>query len=127
MKLEIKRIIVFAAEMAPMMSFYENVLGLSRIETPSSSQDFVTLDAGACQLCLHAVPRRWREGVEIADPREPRVSAAAKPAFYSKDVSSLREELIERGARMGEVHSANGLDLCDGTDPEGNIFQISNR
>jgi hypothetical protein len=28
---------------------------------------------------------------------------------------------------MGHVKSGSGLDLCEGKDPDGNPFQISNR
>ncbi len=34
---------------------------------------------------------------------------------------------MKRGAKMGKVKSGAGLDLCEGVDPDGNPFQISNR
>lgn len=39
----------------------------------------------------------------------------------------LREELIAKGVKMYEPMIFGDLVLCDGDDPEGNPFQISNR
>ena len=39
----------------------------------------------------------------------------------------MREELLRRGAPMQEVETFGGLVVCDGWDPEGHRFQISNR
>ncbi len=50
-----------------------------------------------------------------------------KLVFYSSDVAGTREVLIKRGAKLGQVKSGAGLDLCEGKDPDGNPFQISNR
>ena len=38
-----------------------------------------------------------------------------------------REALLARGVPMGEIKSYPGLTgpLCDGRDPEGNVFQLS--
>jgi catechol-2,3-dioxygenase len=57
---------------------------------------------------------------------------AVQTAFY-KDVLGL--SVAENpGAKLGKVHTANidlfngsQLQLCDGKDPEGNVFQLSNR
>ena len=39
----------------------------------------------------------------------------------------VRDELIEKGVKMFKPMIGEGLVLCDGEDPEGNRFQISNR
>jgi hypothetical protein len=41
--------------------------------------------------------------------------------------AATRKLLIGRGARMGNISSKNGLDLCNGKDPDGNPFGLSNR
>ena len=42
-------------------------------------------------------------------------------------IYGVRAELISRGATMGTFKRFGALELCDGTDPDGNTFQISNR
>jgi hypothetical protein len=38
-----------------------------------------------------------------------------------------RETLIARGAKLGKVMSGRGLTRCEGKDPDGNQFSISDR
>jgi catechol 2,3-dioxygenase-like lactoylglutathione lyase family enzyme len=38
-----------------------------------------------------------------------------------------REELLKKGARMKKIVRFGSIAFCDGSDPEGNIFQISTR
>ena len=51
----------------------------------------------------------------------------AKIVFFASDVEEARDRLIARGAKLGPVKASGDLRLCDGRDPEGNVFQISNR
>jgi hypothetical protein len=50
-----------------------------------------------------------------------------KIVFYANDVSKVRSELVAKGAKMGKLRKFGALMLCDGQDPEGHVFQISNR
>jgi len=50
-----------------------------------------------------------------------------KIVFYARDVKKLRATLIQRGATMGKVYTYKQLAFCDGKDPEGHVFRISNR
>ena len=50
-----------------------------------------------------------------------------KLVFHADDVPAMREELVRRGAPMQEVETFGDLVVCDGRDPEGHRFQISNR
>ncbi len=45
-----------------------------------------------------------------------------------RDVAELRTELIAKGVRMRNLKSYPGTGpLCDGVDPEGNVFQLAQR
>lgn len=110
MNLDIRRIILFVDDLAAMTDFYEKTLGLTAV---SREKGFVDFDAGGCRLALHA---------GVSNP------GRTKICFYAADVSKARQELIDRGARMGKAPVAGDeLQLCDGKDPEGNTFQLSNR
>src|SRR5687768_5473304 len=117
MPLQMQRIILFVNDMKAMSAFYRDVLGLKPLfDSKYPSDEWLEFDAGAAKIALH----------KAFDP-------AGKPAtwnkitFHASDVPTLREELIARGARMQEVNDWGELIACDGLDPEGNRFQISNR
>jgi hypothetical protein len=42
-------------------------------------------------------------------------------------MSPARDEAIRRGAKLGEILERDGLVRCEGRDPDGNPFAISNR
>ncbi len=125
--LRIARVIIFAKNMGVMTSFYGATLGLPRVNSPDDSAEFVSFDAGGTHVALHSIPSEYARNISIGDPPVWRESAAAKVAFVTEDVTRTRAELIQRGATMGSVQVFGELHFCDGIDPEGNIFQISNR
>jgi catechol 2,3-dioxygenase-like lactoylglutathione lyase family enzyme len=111
MDLSIRRIIIFTGRIDAMAAFYREVLGLEQIADETGWKEF---QAGRCNIALH-------NGTSIVGKRAPKL------AFYSGDVRSTRDALLRRGAPMGKLKSGSGLDLCEGKDPDGNPFQISNR
>ena len=112
LSLAIRRIIMFTPNFAPMADFYRNVIGLSVIE---DAPGWLDLDAGACRLAIHEASFEGAEG-------------PMKIAFFAEDVSAARAALIDRGVTtLGEVMTFGDLQLCDGADPDGNAFQLSNR
>ena len=111
MDLSIKRIIIFTNAMPAMARFYRDTLGLKQRADESGWKVF---DAGGCDIALH-------NGTSAVGRRPPKL------VFFSPDVAATRQALLKRGARLGKVKSKDRLDLCEGTDPDGNPFQISNR
>jgi len=115
MQLAINRIIYFTNKMKLMTAFYRDTLGLSPIEDPvNSPSEFLEFDAGTCKIALH----KGTPGT---------IATRTKIVFYTEDVGKTREELIRRGTKMGTFNPQSSLHICDGKDPEGNKFQISNR
>ena len=122
MKAEVSRIILFVDDIEEMSAFYGGVLGLDKL--PGDDMGFVCLAAGRCEICLHVLPDQYRsEGGEY--PK--REDTYVKFVFRSDDVERDRNYLIDNGLRMNEIVRYGEIDLCDGADPEGNIFQISSR
>lgn len=119
----LNRIILFVADQAKMTGFYRDVIGLPVIEGEGSG--FVILDAGGCQLCLHQIPPQYIGDAQAdAGPRE---DSYVKFVFPAVDIEAERDTLARNGARMKEIVRFDGMAICDGSDPEGNIFQISTR
>jgi catechol 2,3-dioxygenase-like lactoylglutathione lyase family enzyme len=109
--LSIKRIIIFTRDMPTLTRFYREVLGLKEKSNEPGWKEF---HAGACCVALH-------NGTSEVGRRPPKL------VFFSADVAATREALMKRGAKLGKIKSKDGLDLCEGKDPDGNPFQISNR
>ena len=110
MELSIKRIVMFTNRMPVMAAFYRDVIGLKQVADEKGWKEF---QAGGCNLALH-------NGTSAIGRRPPKL------VFYSSEVAATRAALLERGAPLGKVKSGRGLDLCEGKDPDGNPFQISN-
>lgn len=114
MSLQMRRVILFVKDMTAMKNFYRDVLGL-RVKGDPDDREWIELDAGGCAIGLH------RGGRGHAERGEPKI------VFGSDDVAATRSRLIAQGARFGKVMDFDGLHLCEGKDPEGNVIQLSNR
>ena len=112
MKLELKRVIIFTADLPGLARFYGEVVGL---EVRAREDGWVEFDAGGCAIALHA-------GKPVVGNRPPKL------VFFAADVAAARAMLARRGAvGLGPVKSTASFDLCDGKDPDGNPFQVSSR
>jgi catechol 2,3-dioxygenase-like lactoylglutathione lyase family enzyme len=111
LQLTLSRVILFTANMDGMVAFYRDVLGF---KVKTNDEGWKTFDAGSCEIALH-------RGGTKPGPRSPKIQ------FDVKDVAATRDWLSARGAKLGKVSSKDGLDLCNGKDPDGNTFSLSNR
>jgi catechol 2,3-dioxygenase-like lactoylglutathione lyase family enzyme len=111
----ISRIMLFVYDVPKVAEFYRDVLGLQPLG--EITHEWVELQAGSCTVALH----------HAAKPLNERGHASAKIVFGVKDVPAGKALLEARGVRMGKISSFSGIDICDGKDPEGNLFQISSR
>jgi len=115
---EVSAIILYVKDMHAQTLFYRDKLGLEithpgKKQFDYSKEYWVSFNTGAASLALHA-GGKGRIGED-----------APKIVFRVKDVKKAREELIERGVKMGEVRNAGpDKQVCDGTDPEGNRVSI---
>jgi catechol 2,3-dioxygenase-like lactoylglutathione lyase family enzyme len=111
MTLSMRRIVLFTKNMPEMVAFYSDILGFVLIKDEPGWKE---LDAKGCVIALH-------NGSSQVGRRPPKIG------FWTGDVAAAREELIGRGARLGQVMSRSGLTRCEGKDPDGNPFSISDR
>lgn len=116
MTLSMRRIVLFTKDMPGMVKFYRDVLGLKLKKDEKGWKEF---DANGCVIALH-------NGTSQIGRRPP------KPGFWAKDIAAARQELVGRGAKMSKLKMSKlmtrgGLVRCEGTDPDGNPFSISDR
>ncbi len=122
MKLTLVRIILYVQNVRALTEFYRDVLGLLVVEEIDG--EWTVLQAGQCQLALHRAGEAHR-GRAAGVPGEN--NNAKIVLCVEGDLEALREELIARGVPMRSIRSyppSTAL-LCDGNDPEGNVFQLA--
>jgi predicted enzyme related to lactoylglutathione lyase len=111
MTLSLRRIILFTKNMPGMVAFYRDVLGLKLRKDEPGWKEF---DANGCVIALH-------NGTSAVGKRPPKLG------FWANDIAAAREALVKRGAKMSKLMSGAGLVRCEGKDPDGNHFSISDR
>jgi predicted enzyme related to lactoylglutathione lyase len=113
---------LYVQDVARLADFYRTMFGLPLIEAIPG--EWAVFRVGSCELALHRVGRPYR----VADPSDWQVDSNAKLVLtVDRELDRLRSELIETGVPMGEIKSYPGFtgQLCDGRDPEGNVFQLA--
>jgi len=119
----IKRIMLFVSDVERCAEFYQDVFGLEPIEDGYIENEWRELRAGDCNLAFHrALGPNGPVTEPTGSPNNPH-----KVVFFAGDVAGTREILASRGAEMDEVKVFGDVHMCDGSDPEGHRFQISNR
>lgn len=113
------QIILYVKDMQKQVHFYRDVLGLPlrdlAAETDFSQHFWVEFDTGSCIFALHG--GEGRVGVD-----------APRLVFEVDDVEAACHALLGRGIRMGQYRlAAPGVKVCEGYDPEGNLFSIESR
>jgi catechol 2,3-dioxygenase-like lactoylglutathione lyase family enzyme len=120
MQIAMTRVILYVRDIARVKVFYETHFVFRTIEEIEG--EWAVLLAGRIELALHLVGKQFRE-VPIAA-----VSSNAKPVFtVDSDLLELRSKLEMAGVPAGAIKRYRGFpySLCDGRDPEGNAFQLS--
>ncbi len=111
MTLSMRRIVLFTKNMPGMVAFYRDGLGLCLLQDEKGWTEF---DANGCVIALH-------NGTSEVGRRPPKIG------FWAEDIEAARKKLVGRGVRMSKIMSGGGLKCCEGKDPDGNPFSISDR
>lgn len=122
MRVVMNRVILYVQDVERLTTFYREMFGLPVVEEIRG--EWTVLAAGPCQLALHRVGRAYR----VADPASWQVETNIKRVItVDCPLAELRAELKAKGVAMGKIKSYPPLTslLCDGKDPEGNVFQLA--
>ena len=117
-------IIIFGQNIDRLKRFYIDILKLSLVEEIIS--EWVLLDAGNCRIGLHKVGKAFRQ--EKAP--DFKVSNNTKLIFMvDEDIVELRNSLLHQNVTIREIKTFDNYDfwICDGEDPEGNVFQLKQK
>ena len=116
--------VLFTINLKSLAAFYERVVGMKVLMT---AEDHIRLEAGSFRLTVHAIPERYAKNITITTPPQIRESSAVKLAFRVEDIARAREIAAQFG---GAVYATDrewqyeGSMVCDGYDPDGNVFQL---
>jgi predicted enzyme related to lactoylglutathione lyase len=116
-------VIIFVGDVQKCAHFYVDVFGFKPLPSEYSPAEWIELDTGGCRLALHKA--RGPDGPVDSPTGSP--FSPHKIVFFAKDVDAIRAAAVACGAVMGEILKSGSSVVCDGKDPEGHVFQISNR
>jgi predicted enzyme related to lactoylglutathione lyase len=119
MTLPLTRLILYVHDVPTLKSFYERHFGF--VTSEETGQEWAVLRAGAIELALH------RAGPAFREQLRPGAGSNVKLVFsVSSGLDALRAALLDEGVPMREPKRFDGFPylLCDGEDPEGNMFQL---
>lgn len=125
MKIRLDTIVLFGRDIAKLKSFYEQMLGMEVVETLAN--EWVLLRAGEAHLGLHRIGEAYLQQAEASSP----TTSNTKLVFDIADepIEQVRERLLAQGVELQALQTYSGYSywLCDGQDPEGNVFQLRQR
>jgi uncharacterized protein YjbI with pentapeptide repeats len=108
--------VVYAKNVARLQQFYRHVLGFTLV-----------LTAPAFQLVLVGVPAAIASSIEVGDPPRLRVESPTKLTFVTTSIATVRALANGYGGAVlpsEKEWDFDGARVCDGSDPEGNVFQL---
>jgi predicted enzyme related to lactoylglutathione lyase len=124
MKLILDTIIIFVQDIGKLKNFYVGLLGLEIMEEKEST--WLLLKAGKANIGLHKIGESYSNN----DAQLSKTDSNTKIVFgVDEDMYKLREYLLSQNVAMKEVQTFPNYDfmVCDGQDPEGNVFQLKQR
>jgi len=116
--------VLYAKDLQRLVEFYSAVACL---DVQSVQKGFAILGRESSQLVIVRIPKRIADTIDISTPPERREDTPIKLVFSVEDIASVRNRATERGGAINTVEREwefEGARVCDGHDPEGNIFQI---
>lgn len=122
--ISLNSIILFVRDVERLKNFYTENFMLDLTEhTP---QMWALLKAGNTTIGLHRMGEEYLAGKDDLF----KVNNNVKLVFeITKDIHQLRTSLLQRNVTIREVKTFENYNywLCDGEDPEGNVFQLKQK
>ena len=113
--MQLDGVMLFAADLEPMVAFYRDALGFRPIEG-TRLDDWVEFDTGGARFSLHQIPRHFG----VTPSPAPRETGSCKLIVAVDDLATARERLTTAGATILD-RPWGGWDFVD---PEGNVIGV---
>ncbi|UKB80314.1 VOC family protein [Chryseobacterium sp. MEBOG07] len=123
MNAQLSTIILYVKDVPLLKNFYVENFSLKVIE---EDPIWALLDAGAAQIGLHKIGDKYLEKIESGYIFDNNTKIVFE---IDIDIELARNELISKNIHMREIKTFDSYPfwLCDGTDPEGNVFQLKSK
>ncbi len=120
MSISLSRLILYVRDVELLKAFYQTHFGFA--VTESIENEWAVLQAGPTEIAFHRVGEAYRD-----QPAHGNMSNAKMVFSLASGITELREKLLTEGVRMRDLKRYDGFPqlMCDGEDPEGNVFQLS--
>ena len=116
--------VLFTVNLRSLATFYQRVMDMQVLIT---GDDHVNLEAGGFRLTVHQIPEQYAKSIKIQAPPVVREAGAVKLAFRVESIAKAREVAKDLGGAVyapDREWSYEGSTICDGYDPDGNVFQL---
>lgn len=123
MNTQLETIILYVKNVQLLRNFYLDYFNLKVIE---EDPGWVLLDAGGAHIGLHKIGDQYLEKIEAGYLFDNNTKLVFE---IDIDIESARNELVSKNIPMREIKTFENYPfwLCDGTDPEGNVFQLKSK
>lgn len=116
--------VLYSVHPATLAQFYAELLGWPISER---HDDYLQLEHQGFELTLVQVPAALAERIQLQVPPRPRSDSPCKPVFQVDDLQQARQRAAAAGGQLYESQREwlfKEARVCDGVDPEGNVFQL---
>jgi hypothetical protein len=123
MNAKLDTIILYVKEIQILKKFYVENFNLKVVE---EDEIWILLNAGNINIGFHKIGKKYMEQIDANH----RFDNNTKIVFeIDDDLEGIRKEFIEKNIPMRELKTFDNYNfwLCDGIDPEGNVFQLKKR
>lgn len=116
--------VIYAKDMRRISKFYETIAGFAVVEAEAGH---VVLEVQGFQLSVVAIPTHIAAAIVVADPPVRREGSPTKLVYFVPSITAAREQATQLGGYLNSAAHEwefQGAHVCDGHDPEGNVFQL---
>jgi predicted enzyme related to lactoylglutathione lyase len=116
--------VLYAKDPQRLVAFYTTVASLT---LRHSEDDHAVVDSPAFQLVILQIPRDIAQSITIEQPPVRRERVPVKLVFFVENIEHARSAAAELGGGLNPADREwdyQGHKVCDGFDPEGNVFQL---
>ena len=120
MNIKFDSIILYVQNINVLKHFYVENFNLKVLEEDNV---WVLMNAGSVNIGLHKIGEQYLEKITEGHQFDNNTKIVFQ---IDTDIESARNELLSKNVQMREIKTFERYDfwLCDGLDPEGNVFQL---
>ena len=119
--------VVYARDIDRVSRFYAQLAGLPVVQ---ETADFIVVESACFQLVVVAVPPAIAQRITVASPPVRREDTAFKLCLAVPAIGAARATAERLGGMLDSAEREwefQGVRVCDGHDPEGNVIQVRAR